>query len=118
MSTQREELARDIFVADNSSIPSAGDEWDTFCAVIDAPLSHYAYGIADGLITKGYRKPRAITTVEELDALPDEIILRSGGVTYEHHDGWFHGVDGSNVVAESISLPAAILWEPEAEVAA
>lgn len=67
---------------------------------------------------QGCRKSRTITTVEELDALPDGIILKCGGVTYEHHDGWFHGVDGSNVTAELISLPAAILWEPEAEVGA
>lgn len=56
-------------------------------------------------------QPRAMSTVEELDALQDGVILRCNGVTYEHHDGWFHGVDGSNVTAELISLPAVILLE-------
>lgn len=73
---------------------------------------------------EGYRRaldatlPRTVATAEDLDAVPDGIILRSGGVTYEHHDGWFHGVDGSNVGAESLSLPAVVLHEPEGEVGA
>lgn len=68
-----------------------------------------AWRLADAIVEQV--TPRTITTVEELEALQDGIILKCGGVTYEHHDGWFHGVDGSNVTAELISRPAVILWE-------
>lgn len=52
--TEREELALDIFLADNGNIPEASlrqdwDEWPRQCRP-------YAYNIADGLIAKGYRK--------------------------------------------------------------
>lgn len=63
----------------------------------------------------GPRKPRTITTVEELDALTDGVTLRGGGLTYEHHDGLFNGVDGSTVDSELVSLPATVLHEPVAE---
>ncbi|MFJ7748694.1 hypothetical protein ACIQXM_01910 [Arthrobacter sp. NPDC097144] len=52
--TQRDELALDIFLADNSSIPEGElhQDWT------DAPDQHrpYAQSIADGLLGKGYRK--------------------------------------------------------------
>ena len=35
-----------------------------------------AHAIADAIITAGYRKPRPVTTVEELDALPVGSIVR------------------------------------------
>ena len=64
----RDELALDIFLADNSNIPEGEllKAWDEEAG----HLRPYAHGIADGLIAKGYSKPRTITTVEELDALP------------------------------------------------
>ena len=68
--TQRDELALDIFLADNARQPEAEAlvDWET-ALHITAGIT-YAHGIADGLIAKGYSKPRTITTVEELDALP------------------------------------------------
>lgn len=50
MNSEREELARDIFIADNSNSPDPAAEWET------APRRRYAYEIADGLLARGYRK--------------------------------------------------------------
>lgn len=53
MSTERDTLARDIFLADNSNARPGlmEQEWDA-----DPTKYLYAYNIADGLIAKGYRK--------------------------------------------------------------
>lgn len=50
------------------------DEWD-----VDYPAREEA--LASKLLAAGYRKPRAITTVEELDALPY-------GTAVAHDEGW------------------------------
>lgn len=60
----------------------------------------------------GYRKPGIITTMEELDTLQDGMIILSGNIAYAHHDGEFHGTDGSRVDAELIGLPATVVYEP------
>ena len=52
MKHEREELARDIFIADNFLIPTAASSWEW----ADDENVTYAYAIADGLIAKGYRK--------------------------------------------------------------
>ena len=54
--TEREELARDIFLADNSKHPAADIEWGALHAARITSGTSYAYNIADGLIAKGYRK--------------------------------------------------------------
>jgi len=66
----RDELARDIFLADNSNGDEAQmlEDWEALCRLGGGYT--YAHNTADGLITKGHGKPRTITTVEELDALP------------------------------------------------
>jgi len=52
---ERDELARDIFMADNSNAKDPATEWR------DAPASvkDYAYAIANGLLAAGYRKVEA-----------------------------------------------------------
>lgn len=47
----REELARDVFLADNDSFDCT-DDWKT----MDPAGRTYAYGIADGLLARGYGK--------------------------------------------------------------
>lgn len=51
--SNRDEFARDLFIADNSSFPEgvAEKDWDE-----NREHHDYAYTIADGLIAKGYRK--------------------------------------------------------------
>ena len=77
--------------------------------------------VADAILAAGYRKPRTITTTEELDALPDESIVRCRrGSTYEKFpDG--DGLSGWMMIGYQrlfagtvISLPATVLYEPEA----
>ncbi|WP_341394046.1 hypothetical protein [Arthrobacter sp. G119Y2] len=79
---------------------------------------------AAALLAAGYRKPRTITTVEELDTLPVEAVVRSHvGVVWEkgefpdEPEFPFWTTPGTNheYPASHISLPATVLWEPEAE---
>lgn len=74
----RDELARDIFLADNSNAAPGlmEKEWD------DDPTKYsYAHNIAQGLAAKGYRKPRSLASIEsaELDA------IRSRATAYADH---------------------------------
>jgi hypothetical protein len=52
MSSEREELAREIYATDNWRDPFAYDEWPK----LSERQQEYAYAIADRLIVKGYRK--------------------------------------------------------------
>ena len=81
---------------------------------------------ADELIREGYRKPRTVTTAEELDALPvGSVVLDDDGDAWKlHHrmerpDKTWHtywtmadfsdNLDGSETLAEY--LPATVLHE-------
>ena len=107
--TQRDELAvflvnHDIAVGNFVSRPKAYD------------------GRADAILAAGYRKPRTITTVEELDALPDgTIILSEVGGCWEAGEWRGHGMNwwkepGRREIAhsEDLALPATVLYTPEA----
>ena len=64
--TEREELARIIE--------------DTYEIDIDSPEAGTELACADAILAAGYRKPRTITTVEQLDALPPGSVLIQEGV--------------------------------------
>jgi hypothetical protein len=66
----RDELARAIFLADNSSAPAGlmEAEWDN-----NPPTDSYAHNIADGLIAAGYRK--VVTRPAEIPVLPGQITV-------------------------------------------
>ncbi|AYR01015.1 hypothetical protein PBI_ISOLDE_46 [Arthrobacter phage Isolde] len=79
--------------------------------------------LADALTAAGYRKPRTITTYEELDALPVESAVRSDmGVVYVKDFDvddpsaiwWVTAGAVSEFPSIAISLPAIVLHEPEA----
>lgn len=117
--TVKNELARDIFLADNTSAaPGLMErEWDE-----NPTTYHYAHHIAERLIAKGYRKPRTITTAEELDALILGTVIRSEHRHYlvahkEDGDagrhGWAAAGTGQIPVDLVAWLPATVLWEPE-----
>lgn len=85
---------------------------------------------ADAILAAGYCKPRTITAVEELDALPEGSrvwgsshrlpTVPGTGSPYVKHEGgdwWDYGNDYS-VPAYDIMLPAVVVWEPEAGEAA
>lgn len=115
--TEREELALDIFLADNGSIPedSLRQDWAA------EPETHrpYAYNIADGLIAKGYRKPRTIADRHE-DNGPDElaplsVVLSGGKPAIMQHDGTFMDYDGGSWDTWEMNYPLTVIWEPETE---
>jgi len=116
---QRDEFARDLFLADNSSFPPglAEKDWDESREHHD-----YAFAIADGLIAKGYRKPRTITTTEELDALEHGSVIRSEQRHYwvahkEDGEGGNQGwaAAGTSRIPANLGdwLPAVVLYEPQ-----
>ncbi|GAA3705745.1 hypothetical protein GCM10023081_47020 [Arthrobacter ginkgonis] len=71
MSTEREDLARAIFIADNANAPDAAREWDW----ADDEKVAYAFAIADGLIAAGYRKaaPALIAATAIVAALQEAV---------------------------------------------
>jgi hypothetical protein len=82
---------------------------------------------ADAVLAAGYRKPRIITTAEELDALPVGSVVRMSGTsedarvavkdgTWKSESEWFVA-DGDEWCLDSTELddlPATVLHEPEA----
>lgn len=67
----------------------------------------------------GYRRPRTITTPEELDALPIYSVVLAEGVAYQHYGHWEPGGDdirwsaeGHWWVTSQVDLPASVLYEP------
>jgi hypothetical protein len=104
----RDELARVIFDA------PALIAWDNRSQWI----------IADAILAAGYRKPRTITTVEELDALPNGSVVLSQ--VYRHYlngmdisfqrweDGlWHRGARSSDTHPDNF-LPVTVIHEPAA----
>jgi hypothetical protein len=67
----RDELARAIFLADNSGAPPGlmEAEWDQGMHGPDS----YAHNIADGLLAAGYRK--VVTKPAEIPVLPGQITV-------------------------------------------
>ena len=89
--------------------------------------SRHTMAAADAILAAGYRKPRTITTVEELDALPVEAVVRSdmGNVYIKDHDldnptdtWWVAGGGVSEYQSNRILLPATVLHAPDAGAAA
>lgn len=110
--TQRDELAREIFLADNARQPEAEALEDWGAALhITAGLT-YAHGIADGLIAKGYRK---------LDPT-DETATDKVAATLAKSDGWLSLAHPSprhqTLLRERAQAILAVLHEPEAEATA
>lgn len=74
---------------------------------------------ADAILAAGFRKPRTITTAEELDALPFESVLRDAqGHVLERWGGpgenvWVTVMVNAFIPRGDITLPATILWEPQ-----
>ncbi|WP_341394047.1 hypothetical protein [Arthrobacter sp. G119Y2] len=100
----RDELARDL-----KSIEATQTS-------LEHTLSFHAW-TAEALIAKGYRKPRTITTVEELDALPRGSVIRDGDEELmEKTDiGWCCWVYLEGFLSSELALPATVIHEPETE---
>jgi hypothetical protein len=93
----REELAR--------IIDRAEDLWDS----------------ADAILAAGYRKTRVITTLEELDALPDGSVIQAnngkGGAAIREDRQWYMPNPFYKWEYDSakVTLPAIVLFEPDEE---
>ncbi|WP_432679358.1 hypothetical protein ACRAJ3_11475 [Rhodococcus pyridinivorans] len=91
---ERDELAKLIF-----DVPSE----DPAC--IPSPRA-----IADAILAAGYRKLRTITTVEELEALPEDSIIHEGEsvVATRIGNSWWYPTGPFEP-----NLPVTVLYNPE-----
>ena len=93
-------------------INSADDAWDK----VVAPSVEWAQDMADAVLAAGYSKPRAITTAEELDALPEgtRIVDKAELLTLEETSmECLEWVDRHGNACH-VELPATVLYIPEA----
>ena len=105
--SERDELAKDIR---NLGI-----------TVIDGPPVDLSEPLAQHLHNLGYRKPRTITTTEELDTLPDGVIImdgrgncREGLRTMGGGNVWRAMGPAKVLRSKEIWLPATVLHEGSA----
>ena len=86
--------------------------------LLGGDMNNVLAGTADALIDAGYSKPRTITTVEELDALPVGSLVREddGFSRYKYATGWALCVPDATAQesGDKLVLPATVLFEPAA----
>ena len=121
MSTQRDELAREIHSTEQLGCGCCTDynytrEQDQHADKLD--VNTRAVAIGDTLLAAGWTKPRTITAVEELDALGFGAVVHSSGhVVWEKFAGaekWARSGQDFLGYATAIALPATVLFEPTA----
>lgn len=112
--SERDELAKVIFNSNrgNTQIDLQDDR-----RLKGSQLAWAGYS-ADAILAAGYRRPRTVTTVEELDALPaGSMILDSDpdALLRTESAGWYSVHDGDHIPYSSsaITLPATVLHEPD-----
>lgn len=115
----RDELALELFVGDNGNQPRETSiaDWEHFLAEdkFHRGVEHYK-ALAEYALDAGFRKHRTITTVEELDALPnfavvidaDMDVWQKRGAIWVTHETAYHD---SNRLARY--GPFTVLYEPE-----
>ena len=93
-------------------------ERDELTDIISSNRNEYADNTASRILAAGYRKPRTITTVDELDALPDAVLIltEQGGywesIKRMDRKNWWHEPGSTNVSpSEDLTLPATVLHE-------
>jgi hypothetical protein len=120
----RDELALELFIADNSRQSRAR-------SIVDFERlggETYTHRLADAVLAAGYRKPRTITTAEELDAAivrhfeqGENLVLLGGWrpwIIWEDDRGNVRVSslpvedDPDRLSLSSIPLPATVLYEP------
>lgn len=99
----------------------AAEAWMRFSNIV-LGNGHDGIGAMKQMLTElGYRKPRYITTAEELDALPAWSVVRSDEATiwekfnggHTSDDFWGETMTHGKHPASHIALPATVLWEPK-----
>ena len=81
--------------------------------------AHKHHGATKRPFLAGYEaaaKPRTVTTVDELDALPvrSAVRIQQGHIMERYSDGWFTPVIQTPYKPWPIWLPATVLFTPEA----
>jgi hypothetical protein len=113
MSNERDELAKVLQAAAKSPCPIR-------FAHVDGEPTGYGELFAEAVLAAGYRKPRTVSTDEELDALPVGSVVDGGtGFIYEkfaweddpEFPWWFTTGDKRHYSSKQISLPATVLYE-------
>ena len=74
--------------------------------------------VADAVLAAGYRKPRTITTAEELDALPDgSAVVDKEGDVLTKHAHWWHSYETAPLMSRKVAKygPLTVIHEPDAD---
>ena len=112
MSNERDELAKVIYTShrDNTQVDLLDNRR------LQGSQLAWARLAADTLIASGWRKPRTITTAEEVRNLPNDSVLLSdeGGVFQFDFGLWREVGTRDSMGANDIALPATVIYEPEA----
>lgn len=84
------------------------------CQIIHRGIGLNFEDLAEEIIAAGFHRDRTIETVEELEALPEESLVRDADGVHltKDYESWYmtRAEDPDDVV-----LPATVLWEPEAD---
>ncbi|MDF9748677.1 hypothetical protein [Arthrobacter sp. ES3-54] len=115
----REDIAALLFTTDNSKAVAPWSEWEH--SKKEPRLTEYVYAMADAILAAGYSKPHTITTVEELDALPEGSIVRTESYSLYVKDEirvgptswWVTTNEQFDFPSIDITLPATALYIPE-----
>ncbi|MCW2132902.1 hypothetical protein [Arthrobacter sp. VKM Ac-2550] len=74
--------------------------------------------LAEATLAAGYRKPRTITTAEELDALPMDTVIRDADEyvwerwsLLSRNNDW-RCAGAPDLADDDIALPVTVIWEP------
>jgi hypothetical protein len=84
--------------------------------LLGSDMSEVLDRTADAILAAGYRKPRTVSTVEELDALPvGSVVLDPAGLSLHKNafTGWCASNGAKNISREMLdeALPATVLYE-------
>ena len=108
----------DVWAADGEQIVQIVASFDPAPTLEDAEFIAAAPDLVRGLLAEVERlTPREITTVEELDALPEgSLVLDSASPPCPWElsdDAWWAPGDGASHPTLAITLPGRVLWTPE-----
>ena len=82
---------------------------DDLCQIIHRGIGLNFEDLAEEIIAAGFHRDRTITTSEELDALPDGSIIRSGdGLPFQTDDGAWVQLTGDDI-SMSMLIPGSTL---------
>lgn len=86
---------------------------DELTAILYRRIGGSVGATVDAILAAGYRKPRTITTAEELDALGTDSVVRDDEMVWlRGNSEWYAPMTTAGYASRYISLPATVLWEP------